>query len=146
MSDGTIIGKNGRGNRAAHSKESILAHTKNLLKALLPAIQRMPKIERIEGAPQEMKRAAFDIIGHFTTAWYCPEARNENIRRIFADYGKMMAAFEIIIQQGLITDSAKLAIAIEIERIEEGVVRWRNSLRSASASGAGECSPVSTNE
>ena len=49
--------KKPRGHKAHNDKDSILADAKNLLYILHPAIQRMPKIERIEGAPVEMKRA-----------------------------------------------------------------------------------------
>ncbi|MBR2016487.1 MAG: hypothetical protein IKA00_04190 [Prevotella sp.] len=48
--------KKPRGNKAKNDKDSILADAKNLLYVLHPAIQRMPKIERIEGAPVEIKR------------------------------------------------------------------------------------------
>jgi ATP-dependent protease Clp ATPase subunit len=43
--------KKPRGHKAHNDKDSILADTKNLLFILHPAVQRMPKIERIEGAP-----------------------------------------------------------------------------------------------
>ena len=49
--------KKPRGHKAHNDKDSILADAKNLLYILHPAIQRMPKIDRIEGAPVEMKRA-----------------------------------------------------------------------------------------
>ena len=64
--------KKPRGNKAKRDKDSILAEAKNLLFILYPAIQRMPKIERIEGAPVEMKRAAIGIIQSFTIAKECP--------------------------------------------------------------------------
>lgn len=41
----------GRGNKANRDKMSILADAKNLLEKFLPMIQRMPKIERMDGAP-----------------------------------------------------------------------------------------------
>ncbi len=72
-----------RGNKARNDKSSILADAKNLLTVLLPAIQQMPKIERIEGAPVEMKRAAQNIIRHFSIAKECQEVRQERIRKIF---------------------------------------------------------------
>ena len=76
-----------RGNKAKKDKGSILADVKNLLYVLHPAIQHMPKIERIEGAPQEMKRAAFDIIRHFQTAKECPEVRLEHIHEMIGGSG-----------------------------------------------------------
>ena len=60
--------KKPRGNKAKNDKDSILADAKNLLYILHPAIHRMPKIERIEGAPVEMKRAVQNIIRHFSIA------------------------------------------------------------------------------
>ena len=122
--------KKPRGNKARNDKDSILADTKNLLYILYPAIQRMPKIERIEGAPVEMKKAALNIIRHFHIAKECQEVRMEHIREIFGDYGVLLSNFELCIAQGLLTDSDKLRIAIQLDRIEEGVRKWRNAARS----------------
>lgn len=121
----------GRGsNKAKKDKGSILADVKNLLYVLHPALQHMPKIERIEGAPQEMKMACYNIIRHFTTAMECPEVRLTNIYQMFGDFGLILATFELCIQFGLFTDSEKLRIAIQLERIEEGIKKWRNATRS----------------
>ena len=119
-----------RNNKARNDKGSILADVKNLLAVLHPAIQRMPKIERIEGAPCEMKRACYDMISHFTTAIECPEVRMEYIHRMFGDFGIILATFELCIQLGLFTDSDKVRIAVQLERIEEGVRKWRSATRS----------------
>ena len=64
--------KKSRSNRANNDKDSILADAKNLLYILYPAVERMRKIDRIEGAPMEMKRAAVNIIRHFSIAKECP--------------------------------------------------------------------------
>ena len=122
--------KKPRGNKARNDKDSILADAKNLLYILYPAIQRMPKIERIEGAPVEMKKAAQNIIRHFHIAKECQEVRLEHIQEIFGDYGVLLSNFELCIAQGLLTDSDKLRIAIQLDRIEEGVRKWRNAARS----------------
>lgn len=119
-----------RCNKAKNDKTSILADVKNLLVVLHPAIQRMPKIERIEGAPQEMKRACYGIIHHFTAAKECPEERLTEIKHMFGCFGELLAAFDLCISFGLLTDSDKLRIAIQLERIEEGVRKWRNATRS----------------
>ena len=71
--------KKPRGNKAKKDKGSILADAKNLLYVLYGCIQRMPKIERIEGAPVEMKRAAAGIVQSFTIAKECPEVRLQEI-------------------------------------------------------------------
>lgn len=119
-----------RGNKAKKDKGSILADVKNLLYVLHPALQHMPKIERIEGAPQQMKVACYDLVRHFSTAMECPEVRLEQIHRMFADFGVFLAAFEICLQSGFFTDSERLRIAMQLERIEEGIRKWRNATRS----------------
>jgi hypothetical protein len=119
-----------RGNKAKKDKGSIVADAKDLLCVLHPAIQNMPKIERIEGAPSEMKRACYDLIRHFTVAMECPEVRLAYIHKMFADFGAILASFELCIQFGLFTDGDKLRIAMQLERIEEGIKKWRNASRS----------------
>ncbi len=121
--------KKPRGNKAKRDKDSILAEAKNLLFILYPAIQRMPKIERIEGAPVEMKRAAIGIIQSFTIAKECPEVRLHEIHKMFGHYGALLAAFDLCIVEGLLTDSDKVRIAERMERIEEGVRKWRSASR-----------------
>ena len=121
--------KKSRGNKAKRDKDSILAEAKNLLFILYPAIQRMPKIERIEGAPVEMKRAAIGIIQSFTIAKECPEVRLHEIHKMFGHYGALLAAFDLCIVEGLLTDSDKVRIAERMERIEEGVRKWRSASR-----------------
>ena len=122
--------KKPRGHKAHNDKDSILADTKNLLYILYPAIQRMPKIERIEGAPVELKRSAQNIIRHFSIAKEYQDARQGQIREMFGEFGILLANFELCISQGLLTDKDKLRIAIQLERIEEGVRKWKNAARS----------------
>lgn len=120
-----------RTNKANQHKDSILADVKKLLQILHPAIQQMPKIERMEGAPHEMKMACYNMIRHFNTAKECPEYRMDHIRAMFGEYGVVMAAFDISTEFGLLTDSASLSIAMQLKRIEEGIQKWRNATRSA---------------
>lgn len=119
-----------RSNKAKKDKGSILADVKNLLCILHPAMQRMPKIERIEGAPMEMKRACYGLIRHFTVAMECQEVRLAYIHKMISDFGAVLASFELCIQFGLFVDSDKLRIAMQLERIEEGIKKWRNATRS----------------
>lgn len=118
----------GRGNKANRDKMSILADAKNLLEKFLPMIQRMPKIERMDGAPVMMKSAICGIIECYTVAYHCQEARKEYIQRMFGHYGLLIAAFDILIRQGLLVDSQKLAICESLDRIGEGVKKWHRSL------------------
>lgn len=90
----------------------------------------MPKIERIEGAPVEMKTALQNIIRHFSIAKEYQEVRQDHIREMFGEFGVLLANFELCIKQGLLTDKDKLRIAEQLERIEEGIKKWRNSARS----------------
>ena len=123
------IHKKPRGNKAKRDKDSILADTKNLLYILYGCIQRMPKIERIEGAPMEMKRAANGIIESFSKAKECPEVRLQEIHKMFGCYGRLLANFDLCIVQGLMTDSDKVRVATILERIDEGIKKWRNASR-----------------
>ena len=119
-----------RSNKAKKDKGSILADVKNLLCVLHPAMQRMPKIERVEGAPTEMKRACYDLVRHFTVAMECHEVRLRYIHEMYADFGVVLATFELCIQFGLFVDNDKLRIAMQLERIEEGIKKWCNATRS----------------
>ena len=119
-----------RGNKATRDKDSILANVKNLLLILTPAIQAMPKIERIEGAPREMKLACCNMIRYYSIAKEATEVRLENIHKMIGEFGVLLAAFEICITTGLLTEKTSLAIAEQLERIEEGVKKWRNAARS----------------
>ena len=133
--------KTPRGNKAKNDKDSILADTKNLLTVLLAVIQDMPKIERIDGAAVEMKRAALNIIRHFAIAKECQEVRLVHIREMLGEFGILLATFEICIARGLLTDADKLRIAVQLERIEEGVRKWRNAARALKSQERQEVTP-----
>ena len=98
-----------------------------MLRFIHPALQRMPKIERIDGAGAEMKRAAYAIIREYYIAYYCPSRRAEHIGEMIGWYGHLQSALEICCQQGILRDEFKLPIAMRMERIEEGIMKWNNS-------------------
>ena len=105
---------------------------KELLRTLIPAMKHMPKIDRIDGAPMEMKRAAFKFIEHFSIAYECEDVRLKYIHRMFGDYAKLQAAFEISLYDCHFYDHEQINIAFRMERIKEGLVRWyraQNPLR-----------------
>lgn len=106
----------------------------------------MPKIERIEGAPVEMKRAVQNIIRDFSIAKECQEVRQERIRKMIGEFGILLANFELCIAQGLLTDSDKLRIAIQLERIEEGIRKWRNATRSLRSQERQEIADITSEE
>lgn len=75
-----------------------------------------------------MKNAAFSLISNFAIAYHHPEVRAEYLRALAGDYAKLQVAFTIALRQGLFVDSTKIGIAMRMERIEEGIGRWRSSL------------------
>ena len=77
----------------------------------------------------EMKRAANGIVESFSIAKECQEVRLQEIHRMFGYYGRMLANFDLCIVQGLMTDSDKVRVATILERIDEGIKRWRNASR-----------------
>lgn len=117
------------GNRSSVSKESILADVKELIYHLVPVVQRMPKIDRIEGPGYELKRASYDIVELFYIAYHCEEERSLYIKKMIGAYGRLLVAFEMALRQGLVLESKKLVIAERIEKIEAGISRWRRHVK-----------------
>jgi len=132
-----------RGNKANRDAfVSIPAEVKEMLRYVIPAVQQMPKIDRIDGAGAEMRKASFSIIREFYMAYYArtPEKKAEHVLEMFGWYGHFIAAFEVAIRQGILKDGFKLPIAMRLERIEEGVKKWSSSI-ARTASGAGPVQP-----
>ena len=115
--------------KASRDKDSILVDVKKLLEIYHPVYQRMPKIERIDGCARELKDALYDMIRHFCIAYNCPEAKAENIRLMIGDFGVVMATFDLVRNFGIATDKDLYLMAERLTRIEDGIGRWRNSLR-----------------
>lgn len=121
-------------NKTKRDKDSILVDLKKLLEIYHPVFQRMPKIERIDGCAKEFKNACYDMIRHFCIAYNCNEAKAENIRLMIGDFGVMMASFDLIRNFGIATNKDLYLMAERLTRIEDGVNRWRNSLKVSLAS------------
>ena len=137
------------GNKAKNDKGSILIDLENLLDVFEPAFMRMPKIRRIHGAAVRMEDAAYDIIHYFTIAYEMgtDEAREKRyyVNQLLGAYGRMQSCFKRLMKVDidtmkssseeckgrlcLFSDSTKLEIAKCMERIEEGIVKWRKSIR-----------------
>ena len=115
--------------KASRDKDSILVDVKKLLEIYHPVYQRMSKIERIDGCAKELKDALYDMIRHFCIAYNCPEVKAENIRLMIGDFGVVMAAFDLVRDFGIATDKDLYLMAERLTRIEDGIGRWRNSLR-----------------
>lgn len=130
-----------RGNKATRDAfVSIPAEVKEMLRHLHPAIQRMPKIERIDGVGAEMRRAAYAVLREYHIAYYCKDkgAKNEHILQMIGWYGHLQAALEIACQAGVLEDRFKLPIAQRMERVEEGIRKWNNA-QSAQRQERGQC-------
>ena len=137
------------GNKARNDKGSILVDIENLLDVFEPCFMRMPKIRRIHGAAVRMEDAAYDTIHYFSIAYEMggDEAAEKRhyINQMLGAYGRMQSCFKRLMkvdidtqrvsslgtkgEMSLFSDSAKLAIARSMERIEEGIVKWRNSVK-----------------
>lgn len=130
-----------RGNKAHRDAfVSIPAEVKEMLRHLHPAIQHMPKIERVDGAGAEMRKAAYAIIREYHIAYHCREARTEHIQQMIGWYGHLQSAFEVACLMGTMKDGFKLQIAMRMERIEEGIMRWKNA-QSAQRQESGTSTP-----
>ena len=110
-----------------------------MLRYIIPAVQHMPKVDRIDGVGAEMRRASWGILREFYMAYHCPESRDRHIEEIIGWYGILVSAIEIGCLQGILKDQFKLNIAMRMERIEEGILKWHNSIRQERGQGtAGE--------
>jgi len=114
--------------RAKNDKDSILADVKNMLKIFHGAYSNMTKFDRMDGPAADFRRAALDIIKNFNMAKECPEIRLQCIQQMFGDFGVLLSMFELC--SHLMTANNRLAIAAQLDRIEEGVRKWRKSVRS----------------
>lgn len=139
--------------RAKKDKGSILVDLEQLLDVFEPAFMRMPKIRRIHGAAVRMEEAAYDMIDYFHIAYEFNNKEDEifikrkYIIKMLGAYGRMQSCFKRLMKidmdtmksttcgekdkksMCLFSDSAKLAIAKSMEKIEEGIIKWRNSLK-----------------
>lgn len=117
-------------NQTKRDKDSILVDVKQLIKLYHPVYQRMPKIERIDGCAREFKTACYDMVRHFCVAYNCPEAKVQNIQLMAADFGVMMASFDLLRDLGVATNHDLYLMAERLTRIEDGMARWRNYVKS----------------
>ena len=140
---------NTMGNKAKNDKGSILIDIEELLDVFEPAFMRMPKIRRIHGAAVRMENAAYDIIHYFSIAYEMSnnEASEKRyyVTQMLGAYGVMQSCFKRLMKveidtmkssneeskgkMHLFSDTAKLAIARSMDRIEDGIVKWRKSIK-----------------
>ncbi len=138
-------------NKARNDKGSILVDVENMLDIFEPAFMRMPKIRRIHGAAVRMEDAAYDIIHYFTIAYEMgpSEAKEKRyyVSQMLGAFGRMQSCFKRLMKIRLdsqkksdgdskhemyvFSDSVKLSIAMCMERIEEGIIKWRKSIKTS---------------
>jgi hypothetical protein len=137
-------------NKAKNSKESILCDAKELMKLYDRVTWHLPKARREHGAVRRFEDAGYSIIHYCTIAMELKSENEQQRKREYVEYligsfGEMLAAFDILMdmkdmtqkksdadskgEMYLFSDSAKLAIARLLERIETGAKKWRNSIR-----------------
>jgi len=137
-------------NKAKNDKGSILVDIEAMLDVFEPCFMRMPKVRRLHGAAVRMEDAAYDMIHFFSIAYELSSSELDvkyyYIRQMLGAFARMQSCFKRLMkvnidtqktsaactagQVGLFSDSAKLAIARHMEKIEEGINKWRNSVRS----------------
>lgn len=136
----------GRGGNKARRDAfiDILVETKEMLRYLHPALLRVQRDERREGAPAMMKKAAYAIISEYHIAHTVTdvESKTHHIEQMIGAYGVLQSAFEVSILQGLFPDGFKLPIAERMARIEEGIRKWYNA-QSSQRQARAQC-PVGT--
>lgn len=136
-----------------NDKGSVLIDAERLLDTYEPAFMNMPKIMRIHGPAVRMEEAVYDLIDNFYIAYELGTSQQEieeklaYIAKMIGAYGRMQTAFkrlckikidsqkksspEAIGQMSLLSDNVKLEVARCMERIEEGIIKWRSSLRAS---------------
>ncbi len=139
-------------NRAKNDKASIIVDAKNILLIFDPAFARMPKIRRHHGAAVRFEQAVYDLIDNFYQAYVLsnrPQEIDDKIRytaAMIGAFGRMQTAFDLLMrtrmdnqktsnanavgEMYLLSDHVKLEIARSMEKMEEGISRWRTSLKS----------------
>lgn len=138
------------GNKANNSKESILCDAKELMKLYDRVTWHLPKARREHSAVRRFEDAGYAIIHDCTIAMelkgeHEQQRKREYVEHLIGSFGEMLAAFDILMdmkdmtqkksdadskgEMYLFSDSAKLAIARLLERIETGAKKWRNSIR-----------------
>lgn len=141
------------GNKAKNDKGSVLVDVEHLLDVYEPALFNLPKVRRIHGSAVRMEDAAYDLIDNFCIAYQLGNSREEieeklvYIAKMIGAFGRMQSCFkrlcaaslhvqkksspEAVGEEYLLSDNVKLEIARSMERIDEGIRKWRNSLRSS---------------
>ena len=137
-------------NKAANDKSSIIIDVENCLDVFEPAFMRMPKIRRIHGAAVRMEDALYDIIDNFYIAYTLGkediDEKKRYIRKMIGAFGRVSSTFKRLMRMklgqcrsnttgdfcrdmSLFSNSVSYEIARHLEKIEEGIRKWSNSVK-----------------
>ena len=117
-------------NSAQNDKDSILVETKLLLQYLHEIRAQVPKVFRMYGAFEQMRQSALTIIREFYIGREFKEERVAHIKVLMGEYGVLVAMFEECCNHEMFTDTWKYNISCRLDRMEEGIKKWRNATRS----------------
>ena len=119
-----------RGNGAQNDKDSILVEAKKLLAILHYALPNVPKIYRQQSAYSHMIQAALTIIEEFHLAREYKEDRILHQKRMAAKYAVLSAMLEECDELGYVTKADELKICQILDRMDDGIRRWKSVTRS----------------
>ena len=118
-----------RGNKANREPfVSIQAEAKEMLRYIEPAVQHMPKHERYNGYGAVLKESALGILREYHIAFRCKSRKGEHIEKMIGHFYTLADMVELCCLFSLLRDEYKLPIAMRMERIEEGINKWYNSI------------------
>lgn len=116
-----------RGNGAKNHRSSILVEAKQLLKTMHYNLPNVDTMQRREGAWAAMRQAALNMIRQFCKARSNGEMRLMYIDEMVGEMGVIDAMFDELCQIGALTDKAKLQIAFHMDRMDRGIMLWRDA-------------------
>lgn len=119
-----------RGNGAQNDKDSILVEAKKLLAVLHAALPNIHKVHRQLSAYSHMVHAALTLIEEFHLAREYKEDRVLHQKRMIAQYAVISAMLEECDSLGYITKSDELKICQILDRMDEGIRRWKSATMS----------------
>lgn len=116
-----------RGNSAQHHKDSILVEVKQLLKTMHHNLPNVDTLQRREGAWAAMRQAALNMIRQFCEARSSESNRQTHIDDMIGEMGVIDAMFDELNDINALTDSAKIKIAYHMDRMDRGIMLWRDA-------------------
>lgn len=146
-------------NKANNDKSSIKHDIENFLDIFEPAFANLPKAMQMHGAAVRLEQAAYELMANLSIALRLGSDEFDRPRKLhyiemmIGNYGVMDSCFKRVCQQKvntqkrsgaesvgemhLFADKTLLNLARCMERVEVGISKWRNYLKSHSVKPAG---------